>query len=163
MKARLTEWWRSRAPRERMVLATLAALLAALLYAWWVHTATDARARLGVRVAEMRAQAARLDRQAQEIHGLRAAPPAAASSTDLRALVQAQVDADGLAGALTRIDVVDVAHVQVAFGAVRFSGWLDWVARLQAQHVRLDTVRIEALSTPGLVSVSATFERPGSR
>jgi len=29
--------------------------------------------------------------------------------------------------------------------------------------VRLDSMRIEALSTPGLVSVSATFARPVAR
>lgn len=163
MRKRLHDWWRARAPRERAVLGALAALLAALVYASWVHSAADAGARLGARVAGLRAQAERLDRQAQEIYRLRAAPAAAASGMDLRALVQAQVDADGLAGALTRLDRVDVAHVQVSFGAVGFARWLDWVAKLQAQQVRLDTVRIEALAAPGQVSASATFERPERR
>jgi type II secretory pathway component PulM len=33
------------------------------------------------------------------------------------------------------------------------------VTALQAQHVRLEAARIEALAAPGLVSVSATFAR----
>jgi len=163
MRKRLHEWWQARAPRERAVLAALGVLLAALLYAWWVHSAAGARAQLGTRVAELRAQAAQVDLQAQEIDRLRAAPPAAASRADLGALLQAEVEAEGLSDALTRIDVVDVAQVQVTFGAVPFAAWLHWVAKLQAQHVRLDSMRIEALSTPGLVSVSATFARPVAR
>ena len=58
-----------------------------------------------------------------------------------------------------RIDAADANHVQVVFGSVAFADWLDSVAALQAQHIRLDTSRIEALSTPGLVSVTATFAR----
>ena len=40
-----------------------------------------------------------------------------------------------------------------------FADWLAWVATLQEQHIRLDSSRIEALSTPGLVGISATFVR----
>jgi hypothetical protein len=42
---------------------------------------------------------------------------------------------------------------------VSFAGWLGLVSALQAQHVRLEAGRIEALAAPGLVSVSATFAR----
>ncbi|MGA8005939.1 MAG: type II secretion system protein GspM, partial [Burkholderiales bacterium] len=83
--------------------------------------------------------------------------------SDLRTLLQAQVNATGLGPALTRIDVQDSDHAQAAFGAVPFAAWLAWVDALQAQHVRLDTVRVEALSKPGLVSASATFARAGPR
>ena len=160
---RLREWWQARAPRERAVILVLGALLGVALYLGWVRTAAQARAQLAPRVSALRAEAARVDEQALEIQRLRSTPPAAASQTDLRALLQARVNAAGLDRALTRIDVQDPAHVQVTFGGVSFAGWLNWVADLQAQHVRLDTVRIEALSTPGLVSVSATFARPAPR
>jgi type II secretory pathway component PulM len=60
---------------------------------------------------------------------------------------------------LQRIDARDADHVEVAFGSVPFADWLAWVASLQAQRIRLDTSRIEALKTPGLVSVTATFAR----
>ena len=53
----------------------------------------------------------------------------------------------------------DADHVQVAFGAVAFADWLGWIAALQAQQVRLEAARIEALSAPGMVSVTATLTR----
>jgi type II secretory pathway component PulM len=61
---------------------------------------------------------------------------------------------------LLRIDAQNADQVQVVFGSVAFADWLAWVATLQAQRIRLDTGRIEALSTPGLVSVTATLTRP---
>jgi type II secretory pathway component PulM len=73
--------------------------------------------------------------------------------------VQAQAGATGLSRALQRIDALDANQVQVVFGAVAFADWLAWVAKLQAQHVRLDACRVEALTAPGLVSVSATLIR----
>ena len=61
-----------------------------------------------------------------------------------------------------RIDALDANQVQVVFGAVAFADWLNWVAGLQSQHVRLNACRIEALSTPGLVSVTGTLVRARS-
>ena len=109
-------------------------------------------------IAALRTQAVLLDRQAAEHQLLRAAPATPASPTDLRALVQARADAARLAG-LTRIEALDADHVQVVFGAVPFADWLGWVAALQAQHVSLDAARVEALSAPGMVSVTATLGR----
>lgn len=58
-----------------------------------------------------------------------------------------------------RIDARDADQVQVVFGSIAFADWLAWVATLQGQHIRLDTGRIEALTTPGLVGTTATFTR----
>ena len=126
-------------------------------------SAGHARTQLQPRITALRAEAAGLDRDALEIQRLRAAPPLAASRSDLRSLLQARANSAGLGSALTRIDVQDADHAQTVFGAVPFSAWLAWVDALQAQHVRLDTVRVEALSKPGLVNVSATFARAALR
>jgi general secretion pathway protein M len=115
---------------------------------------------LGASVTTLRVQAALLEQQAIEYGRLRAAPAATASPTDLRTLVQTRVGDAGLSRALVRIDVMDASQVKVVFGALPFADWLAWVASLQAQQVRLDASRIEALSAPGLVSVTATFTRP---
>ena len=159
MRAQLRKLWESRAPRERVVIAVLAAILGVALYWGLVQSAGRARVQLRTSVTMFRAQAARLEQQAAELERLRAAPPATASQTDLRTLVQTQAGAAGLARALVRIDAPDANQVQVVFGAVPFADWLNWVAGLQSQQVRLDACRIEALSTPGLVSVTATFIR----
>jgi general secretion pathway protein M len=159
MRTRLRRLWESRAPRERTIIVILTAVLGAALYLWLVQSAHRARGQLTTTVTTLRAQAARLEQLAAEYERLRATPPATASSTDLRALVQAQAGAAGLSRALQRIDAPDANQVQVVLGAVAFADWLNWVASLQSQRVRLDTCRIEALSTPGLVSVTATFTR----
>jgi len=159
MKTKLRTLWLSRAPRERVVFAVLAVLAGVASYVWLVQAADRAHTRLRASVPALRAQAARLERQAGDLERLRSAPPAAASKTDLRTLVQAQAGAAGLSRALVRIDAPDANQVVVVFGAVAFADWLNWVAGLTAQQVRLDVCRVEALSTPGLVSVTATLVR----
>ena len=160
MRAALRRAWASRAPRERLVIAALAAVLGAASYLLVVHSVERARAQLAARVAALRTQAALLEQQAAEHERLlRATSATPAAPADLRALVQARVDAARLSGALTRIDAPDADHVQIAFGAVSFAEWLGWVAALQAQHVRLEAARVEALSAPGMVSATATLTR----
>jgi type II secretory pathway component PulM len=161
VKAALRRAWEARAPRERMVIAALAAILGAASYLWVLHSADRGRAQLSASVAALRTQAVLLDRQAAEYERLRATPAAAASPTDLRTLVQARTDAARLSGALTRIDAPDADHVRVTFGALPFVDWLGLIAALESQHVRLEAARIEALAAPGLVSITATFTRSG--
>jgi general secretion pathway protein M len=158
VKAALKKAWESRSPIERRVIAALAVVVGVACYVLLVQSAERARGQLRTSVAALRTQAVLLERQAAEHQLLRAAPPKPASPTDLRALVQARADAARLSG-LTRIEALDADHVQVAFGAVAFADWLGWVAALQAQHVSLDAARIEALSAPGMVSVTATLGR----
>ncbi len=162
MRARLRKLWESRSPRDRVMIAILAAVVGAVLYLWLVLAANDARARLGSSVPTLRAQASRLDADATELERVRAARVPPTAPTDLRTQVQSQAAAAGLAGALLRIEAADANRVQVVFGSVAFADWLAWVATLQSQHIRLSTARIEALSTPGLVGVTASFNRPAS-
>jgi general secretion pathway protein M len=159
MKAALRRVWESRAPRERMVIAVLAAVLGAASYLLVLHSADRARGQLRTSVATLRTQAALLDQQAAEHKRLSAAPATPASPIDLRTIVQARADAARLSGALTRIDAPDADHVLITFGAVSFADWLDWIAALQAQQVRLEAARVEALSAPGMVSATATLTR----
>lgn len=159
MKAMLGRAWRSRSPRERIVIAAVVALLGAASYLWLVHSATRARGQLGASVAALRTQAERLDQQAAEYERLRQVAAPAAAAGDLRALLQARADAARLSGALTRIESTGADHVSLTLGALPFADWLAWIAALQAQHVRLESARIEALAAPGQVSVTATFAR----
>lgn len=162
MSSALRKLWESRAPRERVVLALLAAVLAAASYVWLMSAADRARGQLRASVATLRTQATLLDQQAAEHERLRATAVPPASSGDLRALVQARIDAALLSAALTRIDAPDADHVKVAFGAVSFADWLAWLAALQAQQVRVEAARVEALAAPGMVSATATLTRAGA-
>jgi general secretion pathway protein M len=159
VRAALRKAWESRSPRERLVIAALAALLGVAFYVVLLQSAGRGRAQLHTSVAALRTQAALLERQAAEHQLLRATPAAPASATDLRTLVQTRVDAARMSATLTRIEALDADHVQVVFGAVPFADWLGWVAALQAQHVSLDAARVEALAAPGMVSATATLSR----
>jgi general secretion pathway protein M len=163
MKARLRKLWESRSPRDRVMIAVLAAVVGAALYLSLLQSAYRARTQLGASVSHLQVQAQRLDADANELARARAAPAAPAPQSDLRTQLQAQAGAAGLAQALLRIDAQNADQVQAVFGSVPFADWLAWVATLQAQRIRIDTSRIEALSTPGLVSVTATFTRPKSQ
>jgi general secretion pathway protein M len=159
MKQKLLKIWESRSPRDRVIILVLAAVVGAALYLWLTQSAYRARAQLGTSLTTLRAQAAGLNQDATELERVRGLPAPPASKTDLRTLVQARAESAGLARALVRIDAPDANQVQVVFGAVAFAEWLAWVASLQAEHIRLDTGRIEALTTPGMVGVTATFTR----
>ncbi|MBI2319597.1 MAG: type II secretion system protein M [Betaproteobacteria bacterium] len=162
MKERLRKLWEERAPRERLIIIALAAVVGVALYLALVQSAYRARARLGPSVTSLRGQVALLEQQALEIERLRAAPAPPAAQSDLRALVQAQIGSAGLARVLGNIDAPDANQVKVVFGAVPFAEWLALVSTLQSQQVRLDACRIEAASTPGVVAVTATFVRAKS-
>jgi len=159
IKTQARKLWESRSPRDRLIILILAAVVGAMLYVSLVQSASRARAQLGSSVFALRAQAIRLDHDATEMAKVRAAPVPPVPQTDLRTQLQAQVTAAGLADSLLRIEVVDANQVRAVFGSISFADWLAWVASLQKQHIRLDTGRIEALSTPGLVGVTATFIR----
>ncbi|MDO8812068.1 MAG: type II secretion system protein M [Gallionella sp.] len=159
MKAQLRKLWESRAPRERTVIAISAAVLAVVLYWWLVQSGGIAHKQLRASVTTLRAQATRLEQQAAELERLRATPAISASQSDLRALVQAQAGAAGLSQALVKIDTPDANQAVVVFGAVGFADWLNLLASLRSQQIRLDTCKVEALSTPGMVSVTATLLR----
>lgn len=161
MKERLRQLWQSRAPRDRMIITVLAIIVIAVMYVSLLYSASRARPQLRANVLSLRADAARIEQHASEVERLRAVRPPVASSTDLRTLIQAQAGSAGLASGLVRIDAPEANRVQVVFGAVAFPDWLNWVVALNSQNIRLETCRIEALSKPGLVSVTATFVRTG--
>lgn len=162
MNAGLRSLWEARTRRDRVILLALAALLAVGGYAWWVLAAERARDNLLVSVAALRTQATTLAQQAIEYQNLRAMPAPTASTSDLGTVVRSAAEAAGLANALTSINATDTDHVVVVFGAVGFSDWLGLIGDLTSMQVRLESCRIEAMATPGLVTATATLVRTGS-
>lgn len=159
MMTRLRKLWSSRSPKEQAAALVLLAFVSVALYFWFTYAATQARARLKTSVAALRTQSAEMERHAVEILRLRGAPPAtpAAAPVDLRATVQAQIDSTGLSSALVKIDVQSAHAIQVTLGTIPFASWLALVRNLQMQRIRLETCRVEALATSGMVSVTATL------
>ena len=159
MKAKLQKVWQSRSPQEMMIITAFLAVLGAALYVWLLLSGGQARLHLRTSVMALRAQAENLNQQASEYSRLRATPLPAISPTDLRTLVQSRITDTVLARSLVRIDVSDADQVVVVFDALAFTDWLNWINSLKSQRVRLDACRIEALPTPGMVSLTATLVR----
>ncbi len=156
----ITQWWQSRTARERAIVLAAAVFIAVVLYWLFLSSADQARARLRTRVAALRVQAVQLERAASEIEALKTESAKAASPADLRAVVQEQASAAGISSTLGRVEAPSEGELRVSFGAVGFAQWLAWISSLESRHVLLESCRIEALSSPGLVSVTATLSRP---
>lgn len=159
---RMRELWQSRSRPERALLVALALIAGVALYAWLLHSASQARTRLKIGVPALAAQAARLERQAAEYEGLRDTPAKTPSPADLRALLRAEAEAAGLSRALASVEGSETHRARVLLNDARFADWLAWTDKLQARQVRIEACRIDASSRPGVVNVSASFVRDAS-
>jgi general secretion pathway protein M len=159
MKAKLEEMWKSRTPRERSVITGLVIILILASYGWFVTSAHQVRARLHSSMATLRAQAAQLRQDVSEYERLRAAPPAPITPVDLRILIKSQADALGVSRSLVEPEMEGSDQIRVVLNSLPFADWLSLVAAMQMQRVRLENSRIQALPEPGMVSVTATFNR----
>ena len=160
MIPRWQTFWRERGQREKQLLVILAVFILFAAYAWLVMAALKARSDLSISLLQLRSQLAHLEKDASEINALRQRPATKTGIVDLKALAQSQAGAAGLTRSLQRADSASVNQIQVSFAAAAFSDWLVWLKGMQAQQLRLESCRLESLSsTPGLVSVTASLSR----
>lgn len=162
MRPWLRNYWAAWMPWQRATTIIFAIISVIVLYIWFIYSANEARARLNDKVGMLLGQQVLMEQHASEIERLRANPTPAASQTDLRTLVNRQIDAAGLANNLTRLDVQDNNQIQVIFGAISLRDWIAWVKALQSQYVRIEACQIKALSTPGMVGVTVKLTRSNS-
>lgn len=164
MTADIRSYWQSLTPTQRGGGVALAIAAIAVLYLLMIFDLQQKRTTLSANVAALRSQHAAIEAQAREIENLRTRPVTGSPPpADLRAFVLAHTEATGLGRGLVRIESTDADRVNVVLGAVPFAAWLQWTTGLQQQKLRLESCRIEALSRPGLVSVTATVGRGARR
>jgi general secretion pathway protein M len=159
MKKQLIQFWRSRAPRERVVLAGGSALLAlALGFAYgWLPMQRDA-AQLRKALPQLRTQAQQLQQDAEEAKRLKARPVLAREGGSLAAVIEQRATAGGLREQIGSITPQDAGRVRVALPEVAFDAWIGWLGELQASHgVRVESTRIDAGEEPGMVKVEAVL------
>ncbi len=159
MNKRILDLWSSRAPAERAAAAVLAIVIGALLCFWFIHIAGQERNRLKISVSALKSQSATMEQQSSEYGRLKAASankPSLAPQ-DLRGVIQGQIDSAGLSTSLIKMDAVDAGTVQISLNALSFANWLAFARNLQRQQIRIQTCRIEALSTADRVSITATL------
>lgn len=159
MKDQLVQFWRTRAPRERFVLAGGSALLVlALGFAYaWLPMQRDV-AQLRQALPQLRAQAGQLQQDAQEVARLKAQPTVIRGTGSLAHAVEQNAVASGLGERIESITPQDAGHVRVLLPQVAFDAWIVWVGELQASHgVRVESARIEATAAAGMVRVDAVL------
>lgn len=159
MKTRLIQFWRARAPRERLVLGGGFALLTiALAFAYgWLPMQREA-AQLRTALPQLRAQAEQLQRDAQDAARLRARVAAAPLSGSLATLIEQRAVAGGVREQLQAITAQDAGRVRIVLPKVAFETWIGWIGELQVNHgVRVESVRLDATDEPGMVAAEAVL------
>lgn len=159
MKDSLIQFWRTRAPRERLVLAGGSALLVLALgfsYAWLPMQREVAQLRQAL--PQLRVQARQLQQDAQEVARLKVQPAVTREAGSLALAVEQSALATGLRERIESITPQDAGHVRVVLPQVAFDAWIGWLGELQTSHgVRVDSARIEATDAAGMARVDAVL------
>jgi len=159
MPLSLQRRWLARAPQERKLIIAVAAVLLAGLYLWLLYAGSQTSSAMRASLPGLRMQAHTLELQAAEIESLRLLPMPTGSDSALLPWVQTSAANAGLTEMLTSIEARGVDQVAIEFGAIPFSVWLDWISTLGQQNIQVESVHIESLTAPGLVSVSLLLNR----
>jgi general secretion pathway protein M len=153
---RWTAFWTARAPRERLALVLAAAVVGlALAYVLIYEPLAKSRAALEKRLPATRAEARLMQAQVIEIERLRKQAPTPGQAS-LVGRLNATAAARGLRAGLAEIGALDAERARVA-GSVPLAAWLDWLAELEGQGVRVVTGRIVPGGQGGTVTVEAVF------
>lgn len=124
----LKQFWIERAPRERAILGTGAAIvLVALVFLLLIEPAWTGIGRLERSLPQQRAQAAELDALLGEVKNLKSKPQVATvSSSEVRGAIEASLKRAGMKAA--KIVPLSDGDIQLTFADVPFDTWATWVA-----------------------------------
>ena len=153
--------WGERSPREQWMLGVMFALLALVLL--WLgamglagaqRSARDALLTATDRNAEMRAKVKLLKTLPRGVTG-------GSASVGIDQLVSQSAGEAGLT--LERAEAQGGARIEIAMASVRPVALFSWLAALEAQGVRAETMSARPSPTAGSVSVQAVLVRGAGR
>lgn len=154
--------WANLAPRERnLILIGLLLLLPVALYFYLWQPLTSERARLDVRVAQLRGELAQLRADSEAVKSLRGQAPIRAAQS-LEATARLAAARFQLVDSLAEVTPQGSDRLLVNMDGVAFDAWLRWVGELGVQGVSLVDCKVEALSTAGEVRARVTLRRAPS-
>ena len=161
--ADLRAYWDARAPRERAMLAALAALIVFALLAQLLWSSHQARTRLKKQIPLLSYQLEALQRKAADLQQLRGQPvPASADRNGLLASAVAKARSAGLPEVAASLQQEAPGRLRLR-GAVPFDRWLAWVASLQQDGaLRLVSCKVESSDAAGTAKIDALFSLPGA-
>jgi general secretion pathway protein M len=161
MKQAWLTFWLARNARERAILTVGGMfVLLALLYGLAWLPISEGRKKLVANLPQLRADAAQMRANLQEITGLQANTGAA--SGDAKQAVESALQAAGLREKVGAIDKVDSQRVRLTLNGVAFDGLLGLLESMQSQQrLRVETLQIQAAES-GRIKGSVTLVGPGA-
>lgn len=158
MMERMKAAWAERSPREQWMLGVMFALLAVVLL-WFGVAMPLERAHLSAR-DDLRAATDRNAAIRATVKQLKALPPETdrpGAATPIDQLVGQSAGEAGLT--LERAQAQGSDRMEIALASVRPVALFSWLATLEAQGVRIDTMSARPAPTAGSVSVQAVLVR----
>lgn len=152
--------WDNRPAQERRILSMASVVLMPMLvyFLLWqpAHTAIS---RLNKILPTLRMQDALLKRQATEASLLRQrSQPAILTPAAMKTAIENSAANFQLRNSIEALDGVEPNGVRIIFSSVSYAKWLKWMHNLQQeQHIRVETLNVVALQSPGMVKISATL------
>jgi len=160
----LLERYRELQPRERLIVAVGAVVLAlTLIYVALWEPAANARAKQAAALADQRALAERLETIGATVQKARASGVGAIQGRDqsLLTLIDQQGKSPELGKAPARLQPEGDTEVKVWFEDVPFDALVRWMATLESRYgVQIVGAEIERRATAGLVNARLTVVRP---
>lgn len=160
----MNNWWQSRAPRERLVLAGgMAAVLVALLYALVWEPLHEALAQRQQTIQDQRVTLQWMQEKMDELEQLRAQVPHTDPSTPVPSLLgvlESSARAAGLRERITRMEPAGENRVQVSLRNASFDRSLQWMIALQERYgIEADENTMSAADRRGEVNATILFRR----
>ncbi|MFC3441726.1 type II secretion system protein GspM [Sphingobium rhizovicinum] len=158
MMERIATYWGERSPREQWMLGVMFALLAATLLWFGVAVPLD-RAQRSARAALVEAtdRNAAIRAAVKQLKTLPRTPAATGATAPIDQFVGQGAGEAGLT--LERAQAQGNDRMEIAIASVRPVALFSWLAGLEAQGVRVETMSARPSPTAGSVSVQAVLVR----
>jgi len=160
--ARLQTYWDGLASRERNLIAVgLFVILPLGLYLYVWQPVQAERARLAIRVEQLRGELAQLRADSEEIKRLRGQAPIR-SGNNLEITARQAAARFGLPDVPGAMTAQGNDRLLVNLEAVAFDAWVRWLGELGVQGISLASCKVESLPMAGQVRIKATLARTAS-
>lgn len=158
----MKSWWGERSPREQWMLGLMFALLALVIL--WLAVLRPLEA---TRRSRREALAEATDRNAAiraKVKALKALPPSGGTGLSAVPIDQQVSQSAGEAGlTLERAQAQGSDRIDIGMTSVRPVALFSWLAVLEAQGLRVETMSARPSATGGSVSVQAVLVRGGGQ
>lgn len=154
----IRQFWQRLSAREQTIVGGGTGLLVIILLVFYVWQPLEKeRTRLRASLPGIRAEAQQMRVDALAVPKLKSTAKPAALAGGLKEIVEQAASTHGLQ--VSQANPEGNGKLSMSLAAVPFDAWVKWLATLQAQQVRLDTCRVEALPQSGMVKVQAVLSR----